>query len=164
MDLYEELVGLIEALGGAGLEYALCGGIAVAFHGYPRFTKDIDVLIRSQDVDRVLDVVRDRGFVFDAGLIQFDAGGPHERTIQRVSKVQGQEILTLDLLIVNPLLQDVWDGREVFDWKGRRVQIVSADGLAQMKRLAGRDQDLLDLNQLGFTTEEEGGREENEAH
>jgi hypothetical protein len=36
------------------------------------------------------------------------------------------------------------------EWEGRRVSIVSRDGLALMKSLAGRDQDLTDLKQLGI--------------
>jgi hypothetical protein len=121
MDLYAELLGLVDALERSGLDYALCGGIAVAFHGYPRFTKDIDMLIRSEDLDRVRQVVRERGFVIDAEPIRFGVGGPSERVVQRVSKVEGQDILTLDLLILNPLFQDVWDGREVFQWQGRHL-------------------------------------------
>ncbi len=31
-----------------GSHYGLCGGLAVAVHGYPRFTKDIDILIRPE--------------------------------------------------------------------------------------------------------------------
>ena len=45
MDIQQELRALIVALNGASIEYALCGGLAVAFHGYARFTKDIDILI-----------------------------------------------------------------------------------------------------------------------
>lgn len=41
VNLVDELRGLLESLNGAGVEYAVCGGIAVAIHGYPRFTKDI---------------------------------------------------------------------------------------------------------------------------
>ncbi len=54
MDLYDELMALIDAFADANIDYALCGGIAVAFYGYPRFTKDIDILIRAEDLDRIL--------------------------------------------------------------------------------------------------------------
>lgn len=150
MDLYEELVGLIDRLSKAGLDYALCGGIAVAFYGYSRFTKDIDILIRSKDLDQILKTVKDQGFSIKGGLIPFDWGKPYQREIYRISKVEGQGLLTLDLILVNENLQDVWDQREAFEWKNRQVQVVSPEGLIKMKRLAGRDQDLLDLKKLGF--------------
>lgn len=164
MDLYEELLSLIDALTNAGLDYALCGGIAVAFHGYPRFTKDIDVLIQSEDVDRVMEVLKEQGFGFPAEPMTFGKETPYEQVIQRVSKIEGQDILTLDLLILNPVLQDVWQEREIFEWQQRQVQVVSAEGLAKMKRLAGRDQDLLDLKMLGFIDEDQKADEESQAH
>ena len=48
MDLHQELVQLIDALEAAGAEYALCGGLALAVHGHPRFTKDIDLLVPAE--------------------------------------------------------------------------------------------------------------------
>ena len=47
-------------------------------------------------------------------------------------------------------LQVVWADREVFEWEGRPITVVSAGGLATMKRMAGRTQDLLDLEKLGY--------------
>ena len=149
MDLYEELLGLRELLRNAGIEYAICGGIAVAFHGYPRFTKDIDLLILPQDLDRVRKAVENQGFHIDTGILPFGSGGPYEREIVRITKIAGSETLTLDLLLVNAVLQDVWEDRQAFEWRGSLVPVVSLDGLAKMKRLAGRDQDLLDLKKLG---------------
>ena len=158
MDLYTELLQLIDALNSAQLDYAVCGGIAVALYGYPRFTKDIDLLIRSEDLQRVSKTVEQHGFVDSAGAISFDRGGPKERVVHRISKIEHAEILTLDLLLVSPALEDVWQQREVFQWQGRQLQLVSAEGLAKMKRLAGRDQDLLDLKKLGFADEQEGNQ------
>jgi hypothetical protein len=155
MDLYSELLHLIDALNSAQLGYAVCGGIAVAIYGYPRFTKDIDLLIRSEDLARVLKTIEPRGFIDAAGSISFDTGGPQERVVHRISKIEGAEILTLDLLLVSPALEDVWQQREMFQWQGRALQLVSAEGLAKMKRLAGRDQDLLDLKKLGFADEQD---------
>jgi hypothetical protein len=40
---FEELLRLIEE---HGIEYMIVGGYAVAYHGYPRFTKDIDLFFR----------------------------------------------------------------------------------------------------------------------
>lgn len=40
---FEELLRLLEE---HGIEYMIVGGYAVAYHGYPRFTKDIDLFFR----------------------------------------------------------------------------------------------------------------------
>jgi hypothetical protein len=143
MDLYDELRSLVTALEQQHVEYAICGGVALAFHGYPRFTKDIDLLILATDCDRVLGVAERQGFLDPAGRIPFETG-----EVYRTSKTVGADILTLDLLLVNAPLEDVWKGREVYCWKGLDVQVVSAQGLVKMKRLAGRDQDLLDVKKL----------------
>lgn len=45
MNLRDEFLGVLDALTGAGLDHAVCGGFAVAIHGYPRLTQDIDLLI-----------------------------------------------------------------------------------------------------------------------
>jgi hypothetical protein len=148
MDLYEELLGLVDALTRGGVDYAICGGIALAIHGHPRFTKDIDLLVRLEDVDAVLAAVATRGFDLLAAPMAFGAGTPQERHVRRVSKAEGAELLTLGLLIVSPALDEAWRGRGAVEWRGRRLRAVSASGLVHMKRLAGRDQDLLDVKKL----------------
>ena len=154
MNLYEELVSVVDILLKSQIDFALCGGVAVAFHGYSRFTKDIDLLIQSEDVEKLKSVVDSLGFKFFTGPIAFGGNTPQRREIYRISKIENKELLTLDLVIVNPLLEEVWQDREVFEWRGCRVPVVSALGLYKMKRLAGRDQDILDLKMLGFSDED----------
>ena len=148
MDLREELLALVDCLEAADLRYAVCGGIALAIHGHPRFTKDIDVLVLAADIDAVVRAVATLGFDLDSGVLPFDAGGPNAREVRRISKAEGTELLTLDLLIVSPILEPAWESRGLFEWEGRQVPVVSRAGLAAMKRLAGRDQDLLDARML----------------
>lgn len=150
MDLYEEFTALIDILSESGINYALCGGLAVAFFGYARFTKDIDLLIAAEDLSRVRKALEPRGFVFYSGAIPFDPGSPQSRTIHRLSKIEGSDVLPIDLIIATPLFDQVWKQRQIVDWNGRRVQIVSREGLRFMKQLANRDQDRLDLAQLGL--------------
>jgi hypothetical protein len=70
------------------------------------------------------------------------AGQPRE--IQRVSKLDPEtnELMSLDLIVAGPGLEEVWDGRIVVAWRERSISIVSRAGLVAMKRLAGRPQDL----------------------
>ena len=41
---------------------ALCGGLAMAIHGYPRATVDIDVLAPAEQLPRLLEAVRPLGY------------------------------------------------------------------------------------------------------
>ena len=149
MDIHAELRRIIDTLGREGIDYALCGGLAVAFHGYVRFTQDIDLLVRRDDVDRVTQVVATCGFVDSSGKLPIGA----DDLLYRLVKTEGPEFLALDLIVLGSSLVGVWEDRELFEWDGVPIWVVSADGLARMKRRAGRDQDLLDLKKLGFTAE-----------
>lgn len=62
MALYDELVSIVKALVQAEIPYALCGGLAVAAHGHPRATKDIDLVVHADDVERIKALVRPLGF------------------------------------------------------------------------------------------------------
>jgi hypothetical protein len=73
--------------------------------------------------------------------------------IERVFSGSGASIVSLDLLLVSPALQAAWADRDVFIWQGRPISVVSAHGLALMKRLAGREQDWLDLRKRGLAPE-----------
>lgn len=52
MDLVAELHAIAAAIGGAGLRYAIVGGLAVTIHGAVRTTKDIDLLVVEQDIPK----------------------------------------------------------------------------------------------------------------
>ncbi|MGI9055677.1 MAG: hypothetical protein ACR2F2_07730 [Pyrinomonadaceae bacterium] len=69
--------------------------------------------------------------------------------IRRVSKIDDiGEVLSLDLLLVTSHVEDVWETRETTDFLGRKLSVVSREGLIKMKTLAGRPQDLADIERL----------------
>lgn len=51
---------------------ALCGGLAVLLHGHVRATRDIDVLIRREDLERVCKIVRELGATATSGKLAFE--------------------------------------------------------------------------------------------
>ncbi len=149
-NLYEEMIALVTILEKEQIDYALCGGLAVAIHGFTRATQDIDLLVQRADLDRVIAVGRRCGFNIEGGMLPMGAGEAHPRDTFRISKVFGKHLLMLDLLIVNPLLQPAWESREYVELQGQKVQAVSPTGLYIMKKLAGRPQDIVDLQRLGL--------------
>ena len=144
--LLDELSGLISALDENGVEYAVCGGLSMAIHGFARATLDIDVLIREESLEKVYKIAEKKGFDIRGLDISFK-----ERAVEirRVSKIDDNgEVLSLDLLLVTPQVEDVWASREQIDFLGRKLSVVSREGLIKMKRLAGRPQDLADIERL----------------
>jgi putative nucleotidyltransferase-like protein len=62
LDLYEEFKSIVSALEEQGIDYAVCGGLAMAVHGLPRATVDIDLLILAEHLEKAKTVVRKLGY------------------------------------------------------------------------------------------------------
>lgn len=144
--LVKELVDLITVFNHRGIDHAVCGGLAVAIHGVVRATVDIDLLIRPESLGAAYDAAGSLGYDIRGLEISFK-----ERAVEirRVSKVDVDgEVLSLDLLLVTPQIENVWLSRESIEYFGSRLSVISRDGLIEMKRIAGRPQDLADIARL----------------
>jgi hypothetical protein len=145
VDLYEELRALAQAFDGAGVEFALCGGLALAVHGHPRATKDIDVVIPRAQLPLAKSVARACGFVLTALPVKFADSGVER---DRVSRIVGADVLILNFVIANEALGPVWESRLRLPWGQGELPVVSRAALISMKLAAGRPQDLADLAKL----------------
>ncbi|HEX6095757.1 MAG TPA: hypothetical protein VF432_05475 [Thermoanaerobaculia bacterium] len=146
LDLEEELRCVLGVLDEAAIPYALCGGLAVAVHGHPRATIDIDLLVREDGVARATDLAGTLGFTFKAGPMTFHDGAV---PIHRVTKIDADgDTLMLDMLVVTAQTEQVWLTREVREWSGRPISVVSREGLIALKRLRSSAQDLADIAAL----------------
>ena len=143
--LIEELKLLLSSFNEHRIEFALCGGLAVAAHGLVRATQDIDFLIREESLEAAYKAAAEVGYDIRGLDISFK-----ERTVEirRVSKVVGEEVISLDLLLVTSHVEDVWQTRELIEFMGESLVVVSREGLIKMKRQAGRPQDLADIQRL----------------
>jgi hypothetical protein len=162
MNIIDELLGLVTELEADGTPYALCGGLAVGLHGCPRFTYDIDILAPKEALERVREAAHRRRFVLESGSIRFGAGTERERELHRFTKVDDQDALTLDVLLVGPAYDHAWRTRATIAFEGRHLWVVSREGLIEMKRLSGRARDVADILALEGRGEEriDGGPSE----
>ncbi len=147
MDIHGELRALVALLDESGVEYALCGGLALAVHGLPRATLDIDLLVPPESLEKAKALASGLGYDLESGPMRL-AGGAVE--IHRVLKADpgDRETLTIDLLPVTAALAEVWAGREAVEWAGGRLAVVSREGLIAMKSLRKSGQDLDDIERL----------------
>lgn len=144
--LLQELFVLIIALNENEIEYAVCGGLALTIHGFPRATFDIDILIKAESLEMAYDVAAKYGYDIHGLDISFK-----ERAVEirRVSKIDDDgEVLPLDFLLVTPQVEEVWQTRQKLIWENQELWIVSAEGLIKMKELAGRAKDLIDIDRI----------------
>jgi|SRR5450432_49769 len=146
LDLFEELKSVIARLDKEGVPYALCGGLAMAVHGFPRATVDIDIVILANDLGRVEAAVRPLGFDVPAAPMTFRGGAVE---IRRVSKVHASgQILSLDALLVTAAIQAAWESRQAMVWEFGKITVISPEGLIALKSLRGSGRDQDDIKQL----------------
>jgi len=146
-DLYEELRRVISAFEENQIDYALCGGLAMAVYDHPRATIDIDMLIPSEAFESIPDIAKQLGYSI-RGLDMSFANGAIE--IRRVSKIHPTtgHMLSLDLLLVTPAIRDVWESRVEADIEGSKLSVVSRRGLIALKELRRSGRDLDDIAAL----------------
>ena len=148
IDLIAELERVIDAFAADRVPYALCGGLALAIHGHPRATKDIDLLIPPGSISDALSAAARAGFTLRAGPIPLGVKTATPQTLHRATKVASGSHVTTDLLEVSESYRPAWEGRQVVEWRGRQLSLVSKAGLVAMKRLSTRAKDLADVEAL----------------
>ncbi len=155
MDLLQEYSNIVSALEAQGIDYATCGGLAMAVHGFVRATKDIDILICREDLDAAFAVARKFGYDIEGLPLDFDGG---QMQIRRLSKIEpeSKSLITVDFLLVTEKTKTVWKSRERVTWGSGSAWVVSREGLIAMKTHAGRDQDLVDIKRLQEEMDDEG--------
>jgi len=145
--LLEEFVNFTESLNRENIDYAICGGWAMAIHGLPRATVDIDLLILSEDLERVWKTAQNLGYDVEGLPLHFHNGAIEIRRISKIDK-ETKRLYTVDFLLVTEPLKEVWKNRELIEWEDGKTWAVSREGLVLLKTISGREQDLLDIKKL----------------
>jgi hypothetical protein len=145
--LLDEFRSITAALNGADIEYAVCGGWAMAIHGLLRATVEIDLLVLAEDLEKAFKVARSCGYDVEGLPLSFDHGAFELRRISKVDQ-HSRELITVDFLLVTEIYKDVWDTKELTESEFGPMKVVSKAGLIKMKMLAGRNKDLLDIKEL----------------
>jgi hypothetical protein len=144
--LQKDLREFIELLNSHKVEYLLVGGHAVAYHGHPRYTGDIDFFVRPsrENAEKVVAAVGAFGFQ-EAGF-DVDTFTEPEKVIQLGRPPNRIDILTS---ISGVAFDDAWSGRVEADLDGAPVCFIGRAALIANKRAAGRQKDLADIEALG---------------
>lgn len=140
---FSEFFGLLDA---HRAEYLVVGAYALALHGAPRFTGDIDVFVRPthENARRVLDAIRAFGFPVEPLTA--------ERLCQQDALVEmGVPPVQIHVMsaISGVTWEEAWAGRVEHDAEDRRIPFLGRRELVANKRAAGRAKDLADIEALG---------------
>jgi hypothetical protein len=144
--LANDLREFVELLNSRGVEYVVVGGFALAFHGHPRFTGDLDILVRNskENAERVHAVVQEFGFT-SPDLSPADFTGS-DRIVQL-----GRPPIRIDILTKASGVgfDEVWQTRVQGDIDGAPVCFMSRECLIRNKKATDRPQDRVDLDAIG---------------
>jgi len=141
--LNQDFKEFIELLNAAEVRYLVVGGYAVALHGYPRYTKDIDIWIErsAQNAERLLSALEQFGFL---GLTVADFLEP-DQVIQLGYPPRRIALLTS---LSGVSFEPCYAARVEVALDGVTVPFISLEHLKMNKRASGRYQDLADLESL----------------
>jgi hypothetical protein len=143
--LNSDLREFIELLNSHNIRYLIVGGFAVAYHGYPRMTGDIDVFLEAtEDNARKMEAVLAAFGFAGLGLTAADFLKPN-RIIQL-----GYPPNRIDLhtAISGAGFTEAWDDRAAGKIDGIPVPFIGKRTLLTNKAAAGRPQDKADLDAL----------------
>ena len=145
--LNDDFLDMLRALADAKVDFLVVGAYAMAAHGMPRATGDIDILVRPEPANaaRVLRALRTFGAPIDShGVTQTDF--EHAGTVYQI----GLPPRRIDLLteITGVTFEEAWDSRIEAELGGQSVTVLGRDALLRNKRATGRDKDRLDAQWL----------------
>ena len=128
-----------------GVEYLLVGGYAVAYHGYPRTTGDMDIWVGKtpENAGRLVTVLKEFGF--DVPNLSPDLFLDERKVVRMGVPPVRIEILTS---VSGVSFADCFRNRVVESLEGIPVNIISLNDLKRNKEAAGRYRDLDDLENL----------------
>lgn len=145
MNLSADLREFIELLNSRGVDYVIVGAHSLAFHGCPRFTGDLDILVRpsKENAAKIVPLLRDFGF----GASDFKESDftESEQMIQ-IGRVPHR----IDLLtsISGVEIDNAFQSKIATELEGLPVFMLSKELLIQNKRAVARPQDIADLHAL----------------
>ncbi len=145
MEISHDFKEFIQLLNKNNVKYLVVGGYAVAMHGFPRYTGDIDFWIKpeKENAEKLVKTLIEFGFgSLDININDFtkensivQLGFPPER-IDLITSVDGL------------LFEDCWKERKEVVTEEILIDYISLHHLRINKAASGRDKDILDLKNL----------------
>jgi hypothetical protein len=145
MNLNQDFQEFVELFVAHEVEFLIVGGYALAAHGHPRYTKDLDVWvwIGTENSQRIIAAIEAFGFG-DLGLTAADFQDP-EVMVQLGHEPQRIDILTFASGLH---FSDAYENRVYITIGNVQVPFISVDDLRTNKLATGRPRDIADVADL----------------
>lgn len=146
MNAFDEFLIIIKDLQKADIQYALVGGVAMAFHDVPRFTEDIDLLIKKESYIKFKDLIEEKGYFESAEPWTFKN---IEITLHRFIKIQDDDSILIDVLVPTAKnAEKIIDNADIAESDKGVVKVASKVDLAWLKSFRNSKQDQADIERL----------------
>jgi len=147
IELFDDFRDILVELHNAGARFVVLGGHAVAFHGHPRATKDLDVLVEAnaENAKRVYTALAAFGAPLSAFEVSVEDFASYDGVLQlgvpprRIDIINRADGITFSEAIA---------AGESFNIEGCKIPVIGRDALIKNKRAAGRPQDVADVKAL----------------
>ena len=147
LNLLQEFKNIIKVLEEENIDYAVCGGMAMAIHGFLRATVDIDIILLQENINKTKDAFKAYGYRLESNPMSFGNG---ETIIHRITKVdtESEDFLVLDILEVTNSMKEIWKNRKQIESDFGLISVVDKTGLIQMKKMRNSKVDQEDIERL----------------
>ena len=140
-----DFVEMLSELSAAGAEFLVVGAHALAAHGLPRATGDLDIWVRAdgENAPRVLEALQRFGApLFDLSLDDLSKPG----TVFQIGTAPAR----IDILtgVSGLMFEEAWPRRTTVRIGDLSVGVIGREDLIRNKRATGRPQDLVDAERL----------------
>ena len=143
--LNQDFKEFIQSLNDNAVRYLVVGGYAVALHGYPRYTKDMDVWVEmtGENASKIVKALDQFGFG------SLDLKGSDFVIPDQIIQL-GYPPRRIDILTTLPGLEfsECYPAHTAVDVEGVLVNFIDLENLKKNKKATGRHQDLADLENL----------------
>ena len=150
---------IFDALNRTGVRYVVVGGLATVLHGFARLTADVDLIVDLSPTEaaKAVDALVRLGLRPRAPVDPLGFADPlvrrrwiDEKQMQVFALVDpANPMRSVDLFVETPIpFDDLWARAEIISLTGVEIRIAAIPDLIRMKRLAGRPQDVIDIEAL----------------
>jgi hypothetical protein len=150
---------VLDALNRGAVRYVVVGGLATVLHGFPRLTADIDLVVDLEPVEarRAIAVLVRLGFRPRPPVDPFEFADPQRRAAWVREKGltvfslfdPGNPLREVDLFLEHPIdFPSLWRRAVTIPLGHTTARVAAIEDLIALKRLAGRPEDLRDIEAL----------------
>lgn len=145
MNIHDDFEEFLRLLTETAVEYVIVGGYAVAYYGYVRVTKDLDILYNNsaENILRLKSALNRFGFPAD---------NLSDVTFSEEGKIIRMGVAPVMIELINAVsgltFAEIWNNRVFGEYGDVKVNYISFKNLLRNKKASGRPQDIADYKEL----------------